>query len=465
MKFGIGKKIRFGYFSAFILLVISYLLLFSTTDKMLNQTKWESNAKRNIHHLEVLISTLKDVENGYSGYLLMNKAEFINLFNNSISKVDSSLKDMGILFNKDSSQIKKINNLQLSIKDELFTLKNGLFVFAAAGNIFTDSVKNVSYNATKKMEAIRQQVVALQVDQQGMLYQKDPDFERSPHAVKVINFTSMIIAVIIAIYSLITYTRENKARRKADEQALLYRKQLEQRMEELNTANTELSELKSIEKFAATGRMARMIAHEVRNPLTNIGLANDQLKDAIDPNEENYMLLDMIKRNGERINHLVGNLLSATRFVELNRVEFSVNDLLDDVLLLAKDRIELNDIKIERSYAGDIYKVFVDAEKIRIAFLNIIVNAIEAVEPGKGIIQIKTLTVNKMCRVIIKDNGVGMNEESLSKLFEPFFTSKNNGNGLGLTNAQNIILNHKGNINVDSMPGKGTSFNIGLHFA
>src|SRR5665647_134301 len=165
-------------------------------------------------------------------------------------------------------------------------------VYTAAGHVFTDSVKNISYSGKKIMDNILQEVLAMQSYQQAMIYQKDPDPDRSSDAIKVINFTSMIIAIVIAIYYLITYTQENKARRKADEQALLYSKQLEQRIEELNTANTELSELKSIEKFAATGRMARMIAHEVRNPLTNIGLANDQLKDAVESNEENSMLLN-----------------------------------------------------------------------------------------------------------------------------------------------------------------------------
>ena len=465
MKFAIDRKIGFGYISAFILLVISYLLLFSTTDKLLKQTKWVNHTNENIDHLDVLLSTLKDIETGYRGYLLMNNEEFLESYYMGRTKVDSSIKSIGTLFYNDSSQIKQLKKLQLLIKEEIGTLNNGLSVYTAAGHVFTDSVKNISYSGKKIMDNILQEVLAMQSYQQAMIYQKDPDPDRSSDAIKVINFTSMIIAIVIAIYYLITYTQENKARRKADEQALLYSKQLEQRIEELNTANTELSELKSIEKFAATGRMARMIAHEVRNPLTNIGLANDQLKDAVESNEENSMLLNMIKRNGERINKLVGDLLNATKFAELNRSEFSINDLLDDALVMAKDRIALNDIKIEKKYSGDICKVLVDAEKIRIAFLNIIVNAIEAVEPGAGVVQITTESYNKMCKVIIKDNGVGMNEESISKLFEPYFTNKDNGNGLGLTNTQNIILNHKGNISVESEPGKGTTFTISLYLA
>ena len=86
-------------------------------------------------------------------------------------------------------------------------------------------------------------------------------------------------------------------------------------------------------------------------------------------------------------------------------------------------------------------------------------------EPGKGVLTLETKAENGKCIVIISDNGFGMDAETLSKLFEPYFTSKEKGNGLGLTNTQNIILNHRGTIKVESEVGKGTSFIITLDFA
>jgi signal transduction histidine kinase len=85
-------------------------------------------------------------------------------------------------------------------------------------------------------------------------------------------------------------------------------------------------------------------------------------------------------------------------------------------------------------------------------------------EPGKGILTIRTKEENNKCMVEIADNGSGMDKESLSRLFEPYFTSKPKGNGLGLTNTQNIILNHKGTIQAESEKGKGTTFIIALNF-
>ena len=107
----------------------------------------------------------------------------------------------------------------------------------------------------------------------------------------------------------------------------------------------------------------------------------------------------------------------------------SINQLLDETLVLAKDRIQLNNIKVEKKYTEDICDVAVDTEKIKIAFLNIIVNAIEAMESDKGILIIKTENKNDKCVVTVTDNGSGIDQESISKLFEPYFTSKPKGNG------------------------------------
>ena len=224
--------------------------------------------------------------------------------------------------------------------------------------------------------------------------------------------------------------------------------------------------MRRMEKFAATGRIARAIAHEVRNPLTNINLSVDQLRTEEESDqEERNVFYDMISRNSHRINVLITELLNSTKFIELTAEAVSVNDLLEEALELAKDRVMLNNIKVIRNYDRNICKISVDTEKIKIAFLNIIVNAIEAMEPGKGVLTILTYDEHNKCMIEIKDNGVGMDSETLNKLFEPYYSGKPKGTGLGLTNTENIILSHKGNINVESEPGKGTRFIVSFNFA
>ncbi|HRI21956.1 MAG TPA: ATP-binding protein, partial [Panacibacter sp.] len=210
---------------------------------------------------------------------------------------------------------------------------------------------------------------------------------------------------------------------------------------------------------------ARTIAHEVKNPLTNINLAAEQLKELVAPGQESDMLFDMMVRNGNRINQLVSDLLNSTKVSELKVNTVSINELLDEALERAKDRIELTNVKVEKNYTPGTCNVSVDKEQIKIAFLNLIVNAVEATEPGTGKLNLKTENRFNKCVVTIADNGKGIEEEDLQKLFEPYFTGKPKGTGLGLTHTQTIILNHKGSIYVDSKPGKGTTFEITLDFA
>ncbi|HRQ51797.1 MAG TPA: ATP-binding protein, partial [Agriterribacter sp.] len=174
---------------------------------------------------------------------------------------------------------------------------------------------------------------------------------------------------------------------------------------------------------------------------------------------------DMITRNSRRINMLITELLDSTKFIELTAETVPANDLLDEALQLAEDRLTLNDIKVIKSYEEDMGAISVDKEKIKIAFLNIIVNAVEAMEPGKGVLRISTYREEDKCMIAIEDNGSGMDSETLNKLFEPYYSKKVKGTGLGLTNTENIILSHKGNINVESEPGKSTRFIISFHFA
>jgi signal transduction histidine kinase len=215
------------------------------------------------------------------------------------------------------------------------------------------------------------------------------------------------------------------------------------------------------EKLSITGRIAHIIAHEVRNPLTNVTLSLEQLKHEFQSTEDAAIYFDIIKRNCERINQLITELLNSAKPAHNQFSRYSVNKLVDESLDLGKDRIKLKGIKIDKQYeeVGDIYA---DAGSVKTAILNIILNAVEAMEHTKGELKIKTSTDDDRVVLTISDNGQGMSSEILEKLFEPFYSSKPNGMGLGLTSAQNIIYNHKGTIDIESEIGKGTTFIIGF---
>jgi signal transduction histidine kinase len=277
--------------------------------------------------------------------------------------------------------------------------------------------------------------------------------------IRILNIVSLIVAILLTFYSIGVYNKENKAKKEADKKASEFREQLQKRVKELAEMNAELIELRNLEKYAVTGRIARTIAHEVRNPLTNINLSIEQLRSEFTNTESSEMLFNMITRNSERINQLVSDLLNTTRVAELSFSQASINDILDSSLELARDRIELNHIRVEKNYDPHICPISVDVAKIKIAFLNIIVNAIEAMKEN-GILQISTFYNNNLCTVKITDNGKGMTKSEMDRLFEPYFTTKEKGNGLGLANSQNIILGHNGSISAESEPGIGTTFAI-----
>jgi signal transduction histidine kinase len=217
----------------------------------------------------------------------------------------------------------------------------------------------------------------------------------------------------------------------------------------------------SLNKIVSTDRIARMIAHEVRTPLTNIVLCVDQLKANL-KDEEARTYIEIIDRNNQRINQLVNDLLDSTRFGDIRLEKHKLSDVIHETLQAAADRMKIKSIRLNQSFSDPGIELKLDKEKIKLALLNIIINAIEATEAVKdeGTIDIRVMKDMLYVRVHISDNGSGMSQETQSKLFEPFFTMKPKGSGLGLTSAQNIILGHKGKIEVKSELNKGTEFII-----
>lgn len=218
------------------------------------------------------------------------------------------------------------------------------------------------------------------------------------------------------------------------------------------------------EKLGMTGRMARSIAHEVRNPLTNINLSLDQLKNELKIDGDGEVFLEIIERNSERINKLITEMLDSAKPSKLELVKASINSVIEKTMKLSKDRIHLKDMQLTSDLDPDLSAIYVDSKKLRTAFLNIIINSIEAMEAGKGHLKISTSKMGNDCVIQIRDNGSGMDKETLNKLFDPFFTGKPTGMGLGLTSTQNIIQLHNGSIDVESELGIGSTFIIKLPY-
>lgn len=213
------------------------------------------------------------------------------------------------------------------------------------------------------------------------------------------------------------------------------------------------------EKMAVTERLIRMLAHEVRNPLTNVNLSAEQLESELE-NDDLKFYVDIIKRNCNRINDLITQLLQSSKPTEMPLAPYSLPRLLDETLSVAKDRIDLKRIKIVREDHTKNLLVALDSTSLQLAFLNLINNAIEAMEEGVGVLLISTRMIGHDAQVQISDNGIGISEDIMTKIFEPYFTGKKTGMGIGLASTLSIVHAHHGRIDVQSEEGRGTLFTI-----
>ena len=459
----IADRIRMGYLAAFLLLLISYILTFFSTQKLISQANLVNHTSEVIHDLDNIMAFVTRCESDFRGYLVTNSRAILADYYTTRNNADSIVKKVKNLTLDNPDRILEIDSVSRIVHRKFMWMNNEIATFDST-NELAGSVLMSNNLGLLTMRQLEDQVHQIQSEERGVLNAKTGSVAKYSRIIKIINIVSIFLAIVLTLYSVITFNKENKAKLLADRQAREFQEQLEQRLNELATLNTELVELRNIEKFAVTGRISRTIAHEVRNPLTNINLAVEHLQSEVDGKEETNMLFEMITRNTDRINQLISNLLNSTRTSELQLVRASINDVLDKSLEFAQDRIELKKINVVKNYDKDICPILVNNEKIYIAFLNIIVNAIEAMDEH-GTLHLSTESIGGRCVAKIKDSGKGMSKEDVGKLFEPYFTTKEKGHGLGLTNTQNIIFSHNANISAESEVDKGTTFIINFNYA
>ena len=214
-------------------------------------------------------------------------------------------------------------------------------------------------------------------------------------------------------------------------------------------------------KIAATERFAKSITNEIQNPLSYINLAIDELSNVLN-NEEALILADIIKANCEKINALTTELVQSTDSPYLRLIETDLNVLILELLEELRPELDL-DIQYISPEAPVIIKA--EAEKLKFALKNILINAADAIEETNGQIEIGLEKHVRGIRINIKDNGVGIRPENIDKIFEPFFTTKTKAMGLGLTSAQRIVTTHNGRITAKSEAGVGTTFSVTLPLA
>jgi two-component system NtrC family sensor kinase len=220
------------------------------------------------------------------------------------------------------------------------------------------------------------------------------------------------------------------------------------------------------ERLAAMGRLTSQIAHELNNPLYGIMNTLELLKAEIPETSKRRRLLDMSLSEVVRLSIMLKNMLTFSRPEEEARKEININGFLDGILMLMEKQLRESDIKLVTTFDDAAPSIMVSPGQMRQVFLNIIKNGMEAMPHG-GTLSVATKIENNLLSVIIRDSGVGMSDHVREKIFDAFFTTKEQvrGVGLGLSVCYGIVQNHGGAIDVESEPGKGSAFIVCLPIA
>ena len=229
--------------------------------------------------------------------------------------------------------------------------------------------------------------------------------------------------------------------------------------------------LRRQESLAAVGQATAQVAHEIRNPLGSIRLGVSMLRDSVS-DEEGLRTIELVERGIKHLNKLVVDVAQFSRQKALEQANVDLHELVNHSLDLVADKINEKETPIETNFAEQKLQGHWDFDQLSQVFVNMIANAIDA-SPKQATVVIATELISvaanednggvkKRARVTITDRGSGMDQATLDRIFEPFFSTKKRGTGLGLAIVKQIVEQHEGTITVDSASGKGTTFRIDL---
>ena len=224
------------------------------------------------------------------------------------------------------------------------------------------------------------------------------------------------------------------------------------------------SELQRSERLAVIGKMAAGVAHELRNPLSSIKGLTLLLKSKLAAESDGVEAADTLVREVERLNRSIGELFDYAKPGRLILEPFQITTILDKTLSLVEPELAIYGVRLDREVAEGLPNVLIDKDKLSQVFLNILLNALQAMEDieGQRILTVKLHGENGWVLLSIADTGCGIASQNLKKIFDPYFTTKNNGTGLGLALSLKIVEEHGGKLLVSSVVGEKTGFQLKL---
>jgi len=221
------------------------------------------------------------------------------------------------------------------------------------------------------------------------------------------------------------------------------------------------------ERLATIGRMSAVVAHEIRNPLSSIGLNTELLEDELGDlpeisTEEARSILAAIAKEVERLTEVTDEYLRFARLPKPQKISEPLHDILNNLLHFMQGELDEAKIELVCKFDPQIGEVALDANQLRQAFMNLFKNSTESMMEHGGVLTISTQRQSGQVEVRIDDTGRGIDAQSMEHIFDPFFSTRDAGTGLGLSLTQQIINEHGGNIRCESRPEQGTCFVVQL---
>jgi len=278
--------------------------------------------------------------------------------------------------------------------------------------------------------------------------------------------TGLLTASAVAVLGLFVIpARRGEAKKELREKINTMREQLMDTLTGQFERELERS-LAEAERFSQIGQLASGVAHELRNPLNFINLSADHLKDYFGPSlagqkEEYYALIARVKDEVSRLNQLTNSFLRLGKPIKLSLKPHSINEVLELWLSRIEAKAKSFGVEIRRELGRDLPLVKIDLEEIETCFQNIFANSLDAFG-DPGVFTVASSARNGAVQVAFRDNGVGIELEELGKVFEPYFSTKKAGIGLGLAITKRIVEEHGGTISITSRKGEGTELLITL---
>ena len=227
---------------------------------------------------------------------------------------------------------------------------------------------------------------------------------------------------------------------------------------------TEIKQLKKeiaqSQRLASLGSLAAGVAHEIRNPLSSIKGFATYFKERYRDNPDDSQTADIMVQEVDRLNRVIGQLLDYARPMTMNRRETAIQTVIQHALRMIESQAREKGVVIQTELQADVAALLIDPDRIKQVFLNLYLNAIGAMEGG-GILSVALFSMtDRRIRIEVRDTGVGIDPKDLNRIFDPYFTTKSSGTGLGLAIVQKIIEAHRGEIQVASTPGLGTTVSV-----